>query len=121
MYIQWLIIHCIKYWADLVFRRVFRSNRFKADYKLTLKKHFEIIRLLFRKEKIDNLTVIAVEPNTAIVEKCLKKISKHYEIIRFPFAILGHDADKDYGIESFLIYNDDLSNSLYEKKHLGNM
>lgn len=86
---------------------------------LSIREHMQIIAHLFRKPYDGEIVIIAIEPNSEIVVSYLNKLKKKYSTIYFPIAILGHDSDRRCGLEKFFVYKDDLSNSLYLKKHLG--
>lgn len=87
---------------------------------VSIREHMQIIAHLLSKplHKNRKIAIIVIEPNWEIVVSRLNKLGKKYNIIYLPIAILGHDSDRRCGLEKFFVYKDDLSNSLYLKKHL---
>lgn len=77
---------------------------------------------LFLKEKRrppkKDFRIFALEPNTSVGLKNIRRLQKVVSILYFPFVILGHDNNKSHDLVNLKIYANSLSSSLYNKNNM---
>jgi len=67
---------------------------------------------------LDNLKVIALEPNLDVCIKKINRLKRVIQVMHFPIVVLGHDFDESTDIVALNMYDDSLSSSIYNKKNI---
>ena len=62
--------------------------------------------------------IFALEPNTSLGIKHIRRLEKVLSINYFPFVILGHDNNKSHDLIKLNLYENSLSSSLYSKNNM---
>lgn len=81
----------------------------------TLLNCWKIFLTIPLKTERKNIHVIALEPNTEVCLKKLKRLKNSLSVIHFPLVVLGHDYPDDIDIVALNIYSNSLSSSIYGK------
>ena len=69
-------------------------------------------------EELNNLKIIALEPNLDVCIKKINRLKKITQVIHFPIVVQGHDFDESTDIVALNMYDDSLSSSIYNKKNI---
>ncbi len=84
-----------------------------SPLKLELNRHLEIFsQILYPKDYLTNINVLAIDPVASITTKFLRKIKTTFQIYFLPIAVLPHNQSKDCTLTKFYIERNSLSSSL---------